>query len=122
MIQPTDQQKRFFKIVANMGCVVSGMKPIQVHHIWDPSIAFNTIGNIGHWAILPIWIHYHRPGSSSRHNVTHSKTKFEAKFGRQGDIFAEMIIKLKSDPNIDQNDLPPFEVVQAIMRIKGELS
>tara|TARA_R110000851_G_scaffold313007_1_gene474433 strand:- start:18 stop:377 length:360 start_codon:yes stop_codon:yes gene_type:complete len=114
MSNPTAKQKRWLEYVAKQPCIATGFNMIQVHHIWGRETKVKGVGNIGHWAILPIWYCLHDVSSDDPHNVTHHKNAFEDKFGKQGDIFSILYANALIDESFNSEDLPPIEVLSAV--------
>jgi len=114
MSNPTAKQKRWLEWVANQPCIATGFNMIQVHHIWGRETKVKGVGNIGHWAILPIWFCLHDVSSNDPHNVTHHKNAFEDRFGNQGLLFDFLWRNASFDDSFDNEDLPPHEVLIAI--------
>ena len=113
------KQKRWLNLVARYGCVTDrNQNQIQIHHVIGRSAKSNKIA-IGEWCVLPLQIHLHDVGSNHAHNVTHNKRRFEARFGKQSELFAQMYWNIKNsmyngDINMDLEALPPVAVVKAI--------
>ena len=114
MSNPTAKQKRWLEWVANQPCIATGFNMIQVHHIWGRETKVKGVGNIGHWAILPIWFCLHDVSSNDPHNVTHHKNAFEDRFGNQGLLFDFLWRNASFDDSFDNEDFPPHEVLIAI--------
>ena len=82
----------------------------QLHHVLGRSYKQNKVA-IGHWFIIPVPFDLHDVSSDCEYNVTHNKHKFTDRFGKQSELFSEMI----SDMEMDGYDTPSQEVLNAIM-------
>ena len=83
----------------------------QLHHVLGRSAKQDKI-EIGHWFILPVPIALHDVSSNHLLNVTHHKKSFVRKFGKQSEIFNQMLHSM-----LDENLLTPrFDIANAIGR------
>ncbi len=116
MSNPTASQKRWLEYVSEMPCVATGFQVTQTHHIWGRETKVKGVGNIGHWAILPIWYCLHDVAYSkdNKYSVTHAKNTFEAKYGTQAELWLNMYELAVLDDSFDNEDLPSYAVVAAI--------
>ena len=119
MNNPTASQKRFMENMRKLGCCVSVEDwHVQIHHMLGRTAKVKGVGNIGHWAILPLSWRFHDVHSNDPLNVTHHKYAFEDRFGTQVDNYLQCLHKLrylaKTDKSIDPADFPPDNVVKAI--------
>lgn len=62
----------------------------QRHHVLGRSAKHNKI-HIGHWFVIPVPFELHDVSSNHPLNVTHRKKSFISEFGKQSDLFIEMI-------------------------------
>jgi len=81
----------------------------QLHHVLGRSAKQDKV-EIGHWFILPVPIALHDVSSNHLLNVTHHKKSFVRKFGKQSEIFSQMVHSM-----FDENLLTPhFDIANAI--------
>jgi len=118
MSNPTAKQKRWLEYVAKQTCIATGFNMIQVHHIWGRETKVKGVGNIGHWAILPIWFCLHDVSSNNPYNITYHKKAFEDKYGTQAYRFEMLCHQAYNDESFDSEDLPPDEVIEAIVNYR----
>lgn len=105
-------ESNWLKQVANYanehGCYpFRKVMPFHIHHVLGRTARQNKVP-IGHWFILPIAIPYHDVNSNNPHNVTHYPKQFTKRFGKQRDLFFEMLdaMALYSEPlNVPDNVL-----------------
>jgi len=81
----------------------------QLHHVLGRSAKKNKI-EIGHWFILPVPVDLHDVSSNHLLNVTHHKKSFVRRFGKQSEIFNQMLHSMFNE-NLDT---PHFDIVNAI--------
>ncbi|HHZ95115.1 MAG TPA: hypothetical protein EYN67_06045 [Flavobacteriales bacterium] len=84
-------------------------KPIQLHHVLGRSAKHNKVA-IGHEFVLPVPFVLHDVSSDHPSNVTHYKHKFTDKYGKQRDLFLQMI----EDMRDYGYELPPYDVCESI--------
>lgn len=85
-------------------------KGFQLHHVLGRSAKHNKVA-IGHWFIIPVPFELHDVNSNNNYNVTHHKNRFTDKYGKQTFLFNDMV----NDMRMDMYQLPPTEVLNAIM-------
>jgi len=81
----------------------------QLHHVLGRSAKQDKV-EIGHWFILPVPIALHDVSSNHLLNVTHHKKSFVRKFGKQSEIFSQMLHSMFNE-NLDT---PHFDIACAI--------
>jgi hypothetical protein len=106
---PNAAQKRWMRAVADYGCAVTADSMVQIHHVKGATFRHNKV-KIGHWYILPLCERLHDIKSNDTFNVTHNKTAFESRYGKQVDLFLGMV----EDLEYFGADLPPVDVLNAI--------
>lgn len=82
----------------------------QRHHVLGRSAKHNKVA-IGHWFILPVPFELHDVSSNHPLNVTHRKMSFTNAFGKQSQIFNDMLRHM--DDQGYEYDIP-VEVIDAI--------
>lgn len=100
MKQANAAQKRWMKQIADFieqeslgilyGSEFEGRKDFQLHHVLGRSAKHNKVP-IGHWFIIPVPVELHDVHSNHPDNVTHFKKNFAKRFGRQSQIFHDMV-------------------------------
>jgi len=86
----------------------------QLHHVLGRSAKHNKIA-IGHEFIIPVPFDLHDVSSNDPLNVTHHKHKFTERFGRQSDIFSDMV----DDMILSGYEAPDQMVYDAIMNTRA---
>lgn len=123
--QPNAEEKRWLKAVCEFinteglgilyGPEFEGRTDYQIHHVKGRTYKHNKVA-IGHWFILPVPVELHDVHSNHPDNVTHFKHNFTNRFGKQSQIFHDMvghIVWCEADSPI------PEEVYNAIMDTKA---
>ena len=82
----------------------------QIHHVLGRSAKHNKI-HIGHWFEIPVPFDLHDVNVNHPLNVTHHKHAFTDKFGKQAQIFNDMLRHMDWN-EIDYNI--PDDVIAAI--------
>lgn len=95
MKPPRSVIDRWIEIVADHGCVVTGARQIHIHHPVGRSFKKDKI-QIGELFILPLWYMLHDVSSSHPFNVTHRRKAFVREYGKERDLFLDMVAKIKS--------------------------
>ena len=76
--QPTAAEKRWRETVREMGSVLSGLKPCEVHHCAGRTARHNKI-DIGHWFVIPLTTYEHsRIAEWGRSRKDYEKALFRA--------------------------------------------
>lgn len=97
MANPTKSDKQFWDAVANLGCIAcikDGYKNplVSIHHI-DGRTKPNA-----HRRVLPLCAGHHQDGTGNDKNmiaVHPFKARFETKYGKQEDLLAEVMQRIK---------------------------
>lgn len=82
-------------MVAQHGCIVTGETAVQIHHVIGRKGKESKF-LLGPWYILPLAVRLHDSRSDHPFNVTYWKNRFEHEYGRQKDLFLEMVASLKA--------------------------
>ena len=112
----TAAQLQWREWVRRQGCCVSNEDyAVQIHHVLGREAKSKGVGNIGHWYILPLSWRYHDVASDDPFNVTHHKRDFEREFSKQSELFHFLVEEAMGDPNFNNKNIPPKNVVEAIL-------
>lgn len=95
MKPPRSVIKKWHEIVADFGCVITGARQIQIHHCVGRSFKHGKV-QIGEIFILPLWFMLHDVSSNHPFCVTHRRKAFVREYGKERDLFLNMVEKLKS--------------------------
>jgi len=85
----------------------------QRHHVLGRSAKHNKVA-IGHWFIIPVPFDLHDISSNDPLNVTHHKHAFTKRFGKQTELFSEMM----ADMDMCGYEVPSQEIYNAIMETR----
>lgn len=98
--QPNAKEKRWLKDICEFidseglgilyGSEFEGRKDYQIHHVVGRTAKHNKV-EIGHWFIIPVPWELHDVHSNDPDNVTHYKKNFVKRFGKQSQIFHDMV-------------------------------
>ena len=83
--------------------------PFQRHHVKGRTYKQNKV-HIGDYFILPVPFDLHDVSSNHPLNVTHHKHAFTGVFGKQSDLFADMVYLME----LEGYEIPPIDVMNAI--------
>ena len=86
----------------------------QRHHVLGRSAKHNKVA-IGHWFIIPVPFDLHDTSSNDPLNVTHHKHAFTKRFGKQTELFSEMM----ADMDMCGYEVPSQEIYNAIMETRA---
>ena len=95
------------------GCEYDGAM-VQLHHVLGRSAKHNKVA-IGHWFVIPVPFWLHDISGNSEYNVTHNKHNFTERFGKQSQLFSDMMV----DMEMNGYEVPSQEVYNAIMDTKA---
>ncbi len=85
---PTSAQKRWREAVRGLGSIISG-QPALIHHMFGQSCSLKSVGNIGHFSLLPL--------TDEEHKFRHSDKKlFEALYGTEKELFAKVCERVEA--------------------------
>ena len=52
--RPTAAHKKWYDLIANEGSVISRSRPVFLHHPEGAMAKIKSVGNIGHWYVIPL--------------------------------------------------------------------
>lgn len=82
--------------VRQYGPVVRGQGEVQHHHVKGRKAVHRKV-HIGQWFVIPLPYEFHDVHSNSDLNVTHHKKKFVATYGKQSELWLEMVERMRRD-------------------------
>ena len=81
---PTAAQDRYHEECRELGCIISGKKPVHIHHIRKGVLG--TGQAVNHWRVLPLHYDYHDSEAAGAISLHGTPKEFTEKYGTELDL------------------------------------
>lgn len=98
--QPTAEQRRWREAVRELGSIIDGSKPCEIHHCAGRTAKHQGVA-IGHWWILPLTAEQHR-GPQGVESWGRDRK------GREKDLWVRVLIRMHERSLATQTPVPAW--------------
>ena len=81
--KPTAEQQRYHEQVREVGCIVSGRKPVALHHVRD---GLGMGQKVDHWRVIPLHYDFHQSEAAGAISLHGSPKEFIEAYGSESGL------------------------------------